>query len=142
LSGTRVLLRSVGDEEKRFNNLVGRLKGDDLKVANLKTHVDDIIQDVMVHSNDADRLEEAVESAIRRFETTGSFAPTAGNGGSVVKPSLTTMQLDSELSLDELVNYLKDEIDNEHRCQCCNNFLSSSLMLQHNKLNRPSLLSL
>jgi hypothetical protein len=63
LSGTRVVLRSVGDEEKRFNNLVGRLKGDDLKVANLKTHVDDIIQDVMGHSNDADRLEEAVESA-------------------------------------------------------------------------------
>jgi len=71
----------------------------------------------MGHSNDADRLEEAVESAIRRFETTGSFVPTAGNGGSVVKPSLTTMQLDSELSLDELVNYLKDEIDNEHRCR-------------------------
>ena len=99
---------------KHLKRAVNRLKGDDAKVAALKTHVGLMIKDVMGFSADGDRLEQAVESAIRRFESTGSFVPSAG-GGSPVKPSLTTMQLDSELSLDELVNYLTDEIDNEHR---------------------------
>ena len=105
---------------KHLKQAVKRLKGDDAKVGGLKRHVGDIVEEVMMHSTKSVRLEEAVESAILRFEKTGSYVPLTGNGSSGavalgMKPNLAPMQFDSELSLEELVNYLTDEIDNEHR---------------------------
>jgi hypothetical protein len=101
---------------KHLKRAVNRLKDDDSKVATLKKHLGDIIEEVMIYSKDSERLEKAVEHCIQRFEITGTFESPAGSGvsGSLMA-NLTTMQLDSELSLDELVNYLTEEIENEYR---------------------------
>ena len=93
---------------KHLKRAVNRLKDDHSKFVALKQQLGDLVQEVMLFSTDAEKLEGAVENAVLKFEITGKFAASSVT-------SVKTMQLDSELSLDELVNYLTDEIENEYR---------------------------